>query len=114
MPYLNIKTNHALAPNTAQALLKKASARIAEALSKPERYVLTELSLNPQMLFSGTDEPCAYIELKSIDLPESQTRDLSHAICSLLETDIGIPADRVYIEFTNVPRKFWGWNASTF
>ncbi|MCI0653269.1 MAG: phenylpyruvate tautomerase MIF-related protein [Methylococcaceae bacterium] len=114
MPYLKIKTNHPLDAAQAEQLLERASARIADALSKPERYVMVDYSVNPQLLFSGTPAPCAYVELKSIGLPASQTRDLSEKICALLGTELGIAADRIYIEFTDVPRKFWGWNGSTF
>ncbi|MGH8476523.1 MAG: phenylpyruvate tautomerase MIF-related protein [Methylococcales bacterium] len=114
MPYLQIKTNQPIDARTGQQLLERASARVAQALGKPERYVMVEVSHNPTMLFSGTAEPCAYVELKSIGLPDSQTRELSHIICSLLGTELGIAADRIYIEFMDVPRKFWGWNGSTF
>jgi phenylpyruvate tautomerase PptA (4-oxalocrotonate tautomerase family) len=114
MPYLKINTNQPLEDPAAGQLLEEASAAIADALSKPERYVMVDLSNNPHMLFSGTKAPCAYVELKSIGLPESQTRELSQKICTLLGKALGIPADRVYIEFTDVPRKFWGWNSSTF
>ena len=114
MPYLKVKTNQPIDDATSKQLLERASARVADALNKPERYVMVDLSVNPQMLFSGTTAPCAYVELKSIGLPESQTRDLSQSICALVGTELDIPADRIYIEFMDVPRKFWGWNGSTF
>ena len=114
MPYLKVKTNRPVDEDAGRRLIERASTRIAEALNKPERYVMVDLSINPQILFSGTRDPCAYVELKSIGLPDSQTRDLSQTICDLLENELGIPAERVYIEFMDVPRKFWGWNGSTF
>ncbi|MGR9107040.1 MAG: phenylpyruvate tautomerase MIF-related protein [Gammaproteobacteria bacterium] len=114
MPYLNIKTNQTIDEASGHRLLTTASAQVADALNKPERYVMVELSMNPQMLFAGTSNPCAYVELKSIGLPESQTRELSQLICTLVGKELAIAADRIYIEFTDVPRKFWGWNGSTF
>ncbi len=114
MPYLKIKTNRPIDAAAGKQFLEQASARVADSLSKPERYVMVDVSVNPAMLFSGTPDPCAYVELKSIGLPESQTRDLARMICALLETGLGIAADRIYIEFMDVPRKFWGWNGSTF
>lgn len=114
MPYLQIKTNQPVDAAPGRQLLEKASVLIAEALSKPERYVMVDLSVNPRMLFSGSSEACAYVELKSIGLPDSQTRELSEKICTLLGAELGIAADRIYIEFMDVRRKFWGWNKSTF
>jgi phenylpyruvate tautomerase len=32
----------------------------------------------------------------------------------MLADATGIDPDRVYIEFTDAPRKMWGWNSGTF
>lgn len=114
MPYLKIQINRELGPEKSKALLSEASQKIAQELGKPERYVMVELTANPAMLFGGTGEPAAYIELKSIGLPTGQTRALSQALAALLETSAGIASGRVYIEFTDVQGKLWGWNGSTF
>ena len=114
MPYLNIHVNRAQQPDQAKALLAKASQTLAKELGKPERYVMVELTENPLLLFAGTDEPAAYVELKSIGLPAGQTQSLSKVICSLLEDEAGIPPSRVYIEFSDAKGSFWGWNGSTF
>lgn len=114
MPYLKIQINQVIDATTGKQLLEKASAQVAEALGKPERYVMVDVTVNPSMIFAGSSETCAYVELKSIGLAESQTRDLSQTICALLNIDLGIEADRIYIEFIDIPRKFWGWNNSTF
>jgi phenylpyruvate tautomerase len=114
MPYLRIQTNAPQAQEQAKALLAAASKTAAQALGKPERYVMVELSENPLLLFAGTDEPAAYVELKSIGLPAGQTKALSQTLCALLETQLGIKPARVYIEFTDIQGGLWGWNGGTF
>ncbi len=114
MPYLKIQTNRSLEPEASKTLLAAASRTIADALGKPERYVMVELTANPAMLFGGTDEPAAYVELKSIGLPAGQTKALSQAVSALLEASAGIAPARVYIEFTDVKGSLWGWNGGTF
>ena len=114
MPLLSIETNRPTASEDAAALLTAASSLVAEKLGKPERYVMVRLNHNPQMRFAGSDAPLAYLELKSIGLPEARTAELSAALCGLLETVLGVPADRVYIEFADAPRKMWGWDGGTF
>ena len=114
MPYLKIQTNKPLTEESVKQLLIKASCQVANELGKPEKYVMVELAVNTSMIFSGNDEPCAYVEMKSIGLPESQTQHLSQLLCTLLAQQLGIAADRIYIEFIDIPRKFWGWNSSTF
>lgn len=115
MPYLCIHTN--LPPRNAgadTALLQRASTLVADQLDKPESYVMVRLAPAAAMLFGGSADPCAYLELKSIDLPADATADLSAALCGLMEDALGIPAARVYIEFVNAPADYWGWDGGTF
>jgi phenylpyruvate tautomerase len=114
VPLLKIETNLALPPPQRRELLRQASARTAGVLGKPERYVMVSLTHNPDMLFAGTDTPLAYLELKSIGLPGQRTGELSAALCALLEERLNIPAERIYIEFTDAERHLWGWDGGTF
>ena len=114
MPFLRIQTNRILPESTASALAARASALVAEQLGKSERYVMTSVESNASMTFAGTDEPLAFLELKSIGLPESITAGVSEALCQLVASETGTDADRIYIEFTDAPRKMWGWNNGTF
>ena len=114
MPYLRIQTNHLLDAEGRASLVAKASRTVAERLAKPEQYVMVALEDGTPMLFAGSDSPAAYLELKSIGLPESRTTELSRALCTLVQAEIGVSQDRVYIEFTDVPRSMWGWNGATF
>lgn len=114
MPYLKIQTNQALAPDAAKALLTQASRTVAGQLGKPESYVMVALEPPLPMLFAGSDSPLAYLELKSIGLPEGKTGALSRALCDLMAQQAGIPQERVYIEFANAKGALWGWNGDTF
>ena len=114
MPFLRIQTNHPLSEADARSLAGASSAVVAKQLGKPERYVMTSVETNPAMQFAGNDTPLAYLELKSIGLPESITADVSKALCELVTSATGIASDRIYIEFTDAPRKMWGWNGGTF
>jgi len=114
MPFLNIRTNQRLAESAAKTLASKASARVAELLGKPEAYVMVSVETGVDMLFAGTDEPLAYLELKSIGLPQSITTPASQALCDLVSGETGVATNRIYIEFTDAPRHMWGWNGGTF
>ena len=114
MPYLKIQTNQELDTDQGRALLSQASSLVARELGKPESYVMVALELPTPMLFAGQDAPLAYLELKSIGLPDSKTKALSQALCGMMEEATGISKERVYIEFADAPRAMWGWNGSTF
>ena len=114
MPYLKIQTNQNLPVDSARELAKKSSALVATLLGKPESYVMTAVEHNPAMTFAGTDEPLAFLELKSIGLPESLTADTSRALCELVSAETAVETARIYIEFSDAARKMWGWDKGTF
>jgi hypothetical protein len=45
--------------------------------------------------------------------PEDTAR-LSRELCERLEKGLGVPPDRVYIQFTDAVDHLWGWNGGTF
>lgn len=114
MPYLTIQTNQVFDTAKSQQLMKKASQTVSELLGKPESYVMVAIPPAVPMLFAGSDDPLAYVELKSIGLPEEATSTLSDALCALINENLGIAKDRIYIEFANAKRTLWGWNGGTF
>jgi len=114
MPLLRIETNVSLDTSNAEALVAQASQAVAGGLGKPERYVMVTLQSDTPMAMAGTAEPAAFLDLRSIGLPDGKTEPLSKALCQLMESAIGIPPDRVYINFADVSRSNWGWNGGTF
>ena len=114
MPYLKIQTNQEQVATKAKAFIQKASLLVADKLGKPERYVMVALEPPVPMVFAGSDEPAIFMELKSIGLSDSQTPELSNALCELAHEELGVATDRIYIEFADAPRKMWGWNSATF
>lgn len=114
MPLLKIQTNTRVEAGKKQALAVSASRAVADMLGKPERYVMVSVEENPAMIFGGSDAPLAYLELKSIGLPGNKTGEFSAALTALLGEHLGLPADRIYIEFADARGSMWGWNGGTF
>lgn len=114
MPLLKINTNRKLDDTRANHLLAEASRSVAEILGKPEDYVMVDLSDGRRMSFAGETAPLASLELKSLGLPEERTPALSAALCRLISDALGIPQERIYIEFSSPPRRMWGWDGRTF
>ncbi len=114
MPFLMIQTNIEREQVNSEALIAKASKTVSEQLGKSENYVMVALEANTPMSFAGDNAPLAYLEPKSIGLPEDRTAELSEALCELVNSETGIQKDRIYIEFSDAPRNMWGWNGRTF
>jgi phenylpyruvate tautomerase len=114
VPYLKIQTNLPLTKKAERAILTNASRLIAELLQKPESFVMVAVQPNTAMLFAGSDEPVAFLELKSVGLPARETKSLSQSLCELIEGHLGIARDRVYVKFIDVNRGMWGWKGDVF
>lgn len=114
MPLLKLSTNVAIDTAQSAQLLTDLSRQLARETGKPERYVMVELLGKQAMLFGGNDQPLAYLECKSIGLSSAQAKALAASLPPLLTAALSVPAERIYIEFSNCPAEFWGWNGSTF
>jgi phenylpyruvate tautomerase len=114
MPYLKLQTNVALETVTRTNIMRQLSEDVAELLGKPEHYVMVAIDPQVDMLFAGNKSPAAYLELKSIGLPEHRTPEISQRLCTTVGGNLGIDKDRIYIEFADAQRSMWGWKGTTF
>jgi len=114
MPVLKIQTNVTVNDKDKKDILKAASQLAAKELGKPEGYVLVSLESSAAILFGGTDDPCAFVELFSLGLPEDQAPRLSEMICGLLRESLNIDPRRIYIKMSDHQANLWGWNGETF
>ena len=114
MPYLQIQTNLPLTKTAEHSILRDASALVARELEKPEEFVMIALQPDTPMLFAGSDDPVAFLELKSIGLPARKTKKLSAVLCALIEQHLGIAKERVYVKFIDVQHSMWGWKGDVF
>lgn len=114
MPLIRVETNAELPAATADVLLAELSRAAAQVLGKSETYVMVSAQSGSPMLFGGSPEPAAFLDVRSIGLSEDQARPLSHALCDLVNRHVGVATERVYINFTDMPRRMWGWNGATF
>ncbi len=116
MPLINVYTSaDPLSDDRAGALLKELSATLARELRKPEGYVQSCLVPRTRMIFAGTEGPSCYVEVKSIGgLTPPVTKALSRELCTILCQALGVPEDRIYLVFAEVPAHLWGHAGSTF
>ena len=112
MPVFQLTTNVSIID--ADAFTRQASSLVAEILGKPESYVMVNINSEADLIFAGTNEPCAHLMLKSLGLPATETTSYSEKLCSFIEQQLGVSPSRTYIEFLNPERHMFGWNSGTF
>jgi phenylpyruvate tautomerase len=114
MPLLRLETTVVLTEDKRKALLASLSSVVAETIGKPEQYVMVTAS-QAAILMSGSAGDAAFLDVRSIGgLTDGVNRKLSQKVCKLLGDSLGIPQNRIYLNFTNIEPSNWGWNGSTF
>ena len=109
MPYINISTSAKV--NDKDKLLEEISILISSLTNKSRRFVMAKIDDNCQMYFED-ETPSCFLEIKSIG--SLNPSEMAKPISDLVYEKIGVPRDRIYISFQDVPASLWAWNGRTF
>ncbi len=116
MPLIKVQSSIST-PEKAEVeeMLKTLSSKLAKHTGKPESYVMTAFEAEVPMTFGGSTDPVCYIEIKSVGtMKPEQTKSMSQDFCQEINQALGVPTNRIYIEFADAKGAMWGWNGSTF
>lgn len=115
MPIVKVSTSKPMERAQQEALCLELSSTVATILGKPEAYVQVIVSDDVTISFGGSfDVPSAFVVILSIgEFADGAAKKLSAALGGIF-TRYGVPADRLYINFSSQQGKNWGWNNSTF
>ena len=109
MPYINVSTTTKV--DDKKKLLEEISILISSLTNKSKRFVMAKIDDNCHMYFDG-DTPSCFLEIKSIG--SLNTSEMAKPISHFVYKKMGIPIDRIYISFEDVPSSLWAWNGRTF
>ena len=109
MPYINVSTSAKIADK--KKLLDEISILISSLTNKSKRFVMAKLDDNCEMFFDD-QTTCCFLEIKSIG--SLNPSEMAKAISNFVNEKIGIPIDKIYISFEDVPASMWAWNGRTF
>ena len=109
MPYINVATSAKV--DDKRKILKEISILISSLTNKSTRFVMAKLDDNCEIYFEG-DDPSCFVEIKSIG--SLNPSEMAKPISFFLYEKIGIPLDKIYISFEDVPASMWAWNGRTF
>jgi phenylpyruvate tautomerase PptA (4-oxalocrotonate tautomerase family) len=110
MPLMIIKTSVSVPENKKEALLTSATKVLVEAAGKKESHVMVLLE-KVDASMGGKVGAVAFVEIRSlIGLTHAVNHDISERVCDLLEEMLGVPGDRIFMNFTSVPESAWGWD----
>lgn len=112
MPFINTTTNLSVSSEKKAALKAKLGSAI-ELLGKSENWLMLSFCDGADMYFKGDDSPAAFVDVsvfgKSTD---AQCENMTKEICKIMQEELSLPSDRVYIKFSGTNQ--WGWNNMNF
>ena len=113
MPYIKLTTTAKVDDAKAAALKAAFGKAIENFPGKTEQWLMVRVSAGETMFFAGSPAPCMMVDV-SIYGAQSKAnyQKMTAAVCALAEKECGIPADRVYVKYTEYDK--WGWNGSNF
>jgi phenylpyruvate tautomerase len=116
MPLIQLFTSASASdPQTEQELLNTLGQLISHTFGKPQRWAMTCLMPRLTMTFGGSSAPACFVNVRNVGtMTRDQTAELSREICTHITSALGVPADRVFIEFGDAVDYLWGWNGETF
>ena len=109
MPYINVSTS--VKVNDKGKLLEEISILISSLTNKSRSFVMAKIDDNCQMSFDD-EKPSCFLEIKSIGSLNSS--EMEKPISDFVYEKMGIPIDRIYISFVDVPASLWAGNGRTF
>ena len=109
MPYINVATSAKIEDK--KKLLNEISTLVSSLTNKSKRFVMAKLEDNSEMFFDD-QKPCCFLEIKSIG--SLNPSEMANPICNFINEKMGIPLDKIYISFEDVPSSMWAWNGRTF
>ena len=115
MPLIQVFTSAGPPADGAKGLLGELSKLAAARFGKPERWVMTCLVPGLPMTFGSDPAPSAFVAVKNVgSMSLHDTNVLSREICERISKALGVPFDRIYIDFADAVGAMWGWNGETF
>jgi len=109
MPYINVSTSAKV--NDKLRFLEEISILISSLTNKSRAFVMAKIDDNCQMYFDD-ETPSCFLEIKSIG--SLNPSEMAKPISNFVYEKTGIPIDKIYISFEDVPASMWGWNGRTF
>ena len=111
MPFINVKTNASVEADKKQSIKTAMGKAITAIPGKSENWLMVGIQGGYDLWFKGSDAPAAMVEVSVYaSASPSAYSALTAEITDVLNINLGISPDRIYVSYCETPN--WGWNGS--
>ena len=114
MPYINVKTTKNLTPENCDNLKAAFGKAIESFPGKTEAWLMVGIEDGIKLWFKGdasSDSAIVDVDLLG-QVNSAASEKMTKVVCDILETELGISPDRIYVKYTGY--NDWGWNGQNF
>lgn len=114
MPYINLKTTKTVAPEKCESLKAAFGKAIESFPGKTEAWLMVGIEDDAKLWFKGdasSDSAIVDVDLLG-QVNSSASEKMTSVVCDILERELGISPDRIYVKYTGY--NDWGWNGQNF
>jgi len=112
MPFINVKTNAAVSKEQCEKIKTAFGQAITVLPGKSENWLMVGIEPAQVLYFQGSDAPAAMVQVQTYGSNANGTETLTGKICGILNSELGIPQNRIYVSYFGTSN--WGWNGSNF
>ena len=113
MPCIQLKTSVSVSAEHENNIKSRLGKAIELIPGKSETWLMVSISGDEHIWFKGNNKPAAFVDVSVFGRENAQAfNDLTAAICDILNDELNIPADRIYVKYSVTAH--WGWNGGNF
>lgn len=114
MPFIDVKTTVAMNEAQKESVKSKLGAWIQAIPGKSEEWLMVGIQDDYCLYFKGNQNaPTAFVQVEVYgNENKAAFNKLTGEICNILNAELGIPKDRVYVSYLATTN--WGWNGGNF
>ena len=110
MPVLKIETNQPLSREQTAALMKKSTDMLCRVLGKDKTYMMVYVDAGCSMMFNGSTEPFAFVQLRQFAFEEDQAAGIIEGISAFIADELQVSPNRQYIQLAEMESALFGWD----
>ena len=110
MPVFRIETNQTLSQDQTAALMEKSTDMLCSVLEKPKTFMMVYVDTGCSMMFNGTADPFAFVQLRQFAFSEEQAPRIIKEISAFIENELVVKPERQYIQLMEMKNTFFGWD----
>ena len=110
MPVLKIETNQTLSREETASLMEKSTDMLCRVLGKDKTYMMVYVDSGCSMMFNGSAEPFAFVQLRQFAFEEGQAAGIIEGISAFIADELRVNPDRQYIQLAEMESALFGWD----